>query len=278
MTTCNLGIRWTIGNVNRRGFDALRLSITGAWQIWGDLARYAVCVNGLPLDQAREWTGEVPCNVEWQAASRDQIPSFIRSRLHPNMAEGVAWKFAPVRLFPEMYELMLDNDCILWKEPPAVHRWLADSSPSSVLIAEDVRVCLGCFENLCSGHPRNSGIRGLPPALDYAAVLEDIIACHPHSLASELDEQGLQVLALETLGEPKVVQLDNVSICSPFWPHRPNLGTCGAHFVGLNSHHLPWNYYDRPADEWLAEHWECKRAEVAERIQQARGDALATAQ
>ena len=49
--------------------------------------------------------------------------------------------------------------------------------------------------------------------------------------------------------------LDEVTICSPFWPHLPHLGRCGAHFVGTNARHIPWNYYDRPADEVIAEHW-----------------------
>jgi hypothetical protein len=53
-----------------------------------------------------------------------------------------------------------------------------------------------------------------------------------------------------------LVRTHDVSICSPFWPRSPELGRCGAHFVGLNAHHIPWNYYDRPADVWRDEHWE----------------------
>jgi hypothetical protein len=30
---------------------------------------------------------------------------------------------------------------------------------------------------------------------------------------------------------------------------------CGAHFVGLNLKHIAWDYYDRPADTWMDEHW-----------------------
>ena len=39
-----------------------------------------------------------------------------------------------------------------------------------------------------------------------------------------------------------------------------DLGRCGAHFVGLNARHIAWNYYDRPADEWMTEHWLRNRA------------------
>ena len=41
-----------------------------------------------------------------------------------------------------------------------------------------------------------------------------------------------------------VVTVDEVSICSPFPPHRPGLGSCGAHFVGLNAHRLSWTLPD----------------------------------
>jgi hypothetical protein len=56
-----------------------------------------------------------------------------------------------------------------------------------------------------------------------------------------------------------------VSLCSPFWPRSPAFGTCGAHFVGMNAAHIPWNYYDRPADIWLEEHWRAKRPMLYEK-------------
>ena len=75
-------------------------------------------------------------------------------------------------------------------------------------------------------------------------------------LHSELDEQGLQAAALYRTGAPLLVSLAEVSICSPFWPRSPEPGSCGAHFVGLNPRHLPWNYYDRSADHVRREHWD----------------------
>src|SRR4051812_28383363 len=60
-----LGIRWTIGDVSDRGFHALRLSIQGAWRLFGADARYAVCVNTLPLEVVRARTGAVPAPVAW---------------------------------------------------------------------------------------------------------------------------------------------------------------------------------------------------------------------
>jgi hypothetical protein len=33
----------------------------------------------------------------------------------------------------------------------------------------------------------------------------------------------------------------------------------------MNARHIPWNYYDRPADEWMEEHWRRRRPALYER-------------
>jgi hypothetical protein len=63
-----------------------------------------------------------------------------------------------------------------------------------------------------------------------------------------------------------VVRTHEVTICSPFSPHQPYIGSCGAHFVGLNAQALPWCYYDRPASELVRENWERLKPEIAVRI------------
>lgn len=258
-----IGIRWTIGDVSPRGFEALRLSIWGARRLFGPDAALAVCVNSVPLDDARRRTGPVPAAVEWRAAG--DLPGFLENHLDGAMAEGVAWKLAPLRLFPDRYELSLDNDCILWQLPAAIEDWLEEEEPRC-LIAADVKLALGAFAHLTRPEPRNTGIRGLPPGYDLGGALRAVLERHPVPLASELDEQGLQVVALD-LGRPAhVVTSEDVTICSPFWPHRPELGRCGAHFVGLNSRALPWSYYDRPATECVIENWERHRAELHDRV------------
>lgn len=142
-------MRWTIGDVSERGFEALRLSLLGAIGVFGVDARYAVCVNTAGARRARAATGDVPAEV-----------------------------------------LRIDAD-------------------------------------------------GLAPAW---------------------------------LRGP-----EDVTVCSPFHPHLPHLGRCGAHFVGLNARHLPWAYFDRPADAWLAEHWARHRDQLERNVTQAgrRGAAAA---
>lgn len=260
-----LGLRWTIGDVSARGFEALRLSIWGASRLFGPDAAYAVCVNSIPVGEARRRTSAVPDQVIWQA-SDGRIPDFLEPHLGDGMAEGVAWKFAPLRLFPDRFELALDNDCILWALPRAIADWLAADEPLATVIAADVRSCFGKFAELCGPAPRNTGIRGLSPGFDLARALEQVLRQKPVLLESELDEQGLQVAALSLHGQPRIVTVDEVTICSPFYPHRPYLGSCGAHFVGLNARNLPWRYYDRPATECVIENWERHRPALYEAV------------
>ncbi|HSV02673.1 MAG TPA: hypothetical protein VLI41_05655 [Phenylobacterium sp.] len=259
-----LGVRWTIGDVSPRGFEALRLSLFGALKVFGPEAAYVVYVNSMPVDRARERTGPSPGRVQWRAAPREMAPA-LRGVVDAGMAQGVAWKLSPLRAFPERYELALDNDVILWDLPEGMACWLS-GGPDERLLAEDVVAAHGAFAELCGREPRNSGIRGVPPGFSLAEAFRRVLEAVPAPLTSELDEQGLQVAALSLDGAPRVVSTADVAICSPFWPHQWDLGRCGAHFVGLNARDLPWRYYDRPATEVRIEHWEHHRAELYRRV------------
>jgi len=258
-----LGVRWTIGDVAPRGFEALRLSVWGAYRLFGPSARYCVCVNSLPLDEARALTGLCPPSLEWRAV--DALPPMLGPFLDPGLAEGVAWKLAPLRCWPERWELSLDNDVVLWELPPAVRAWL-DDGDGRCLLAEDVRPAFGRFAGLCDERPLNSGIRGLPPGFALDGALAATLARHPAMLTSELDEQGLQVAALLPT-RPHVVPTSDVSICSPFPPHQPGLGRAGAHFVGLNARRLTFRLYAGRSSELMrAEHWDALAPTLRARV------------
>lgn len=251
-----LGIRWTIGDVSHRGFAALRLSLWGAWKLFGAEAAYRVLVNTLPVDRARQLAGPVPEAVVWQAADA-LMPAWLRARfLDAGLAEGVAWKLAPVRCFPDRRELSLDNDVVLWDTPAALAAWLQDDDADRCLLAADVVPAFGQLAALCGSRPLNTGIRGLPAGFDLEARLRAMLAAHPATLVSELDEQGLQVATLSHERQPRVVAIDDVTICSPFPPHLPQLGRCGAHFVGLNARRFGWDFHGQPAERVRARHWD----------------------
>jgi hypothetical protein len=255
-----LGVRWTIGDVSARGFEALRLSIWGAQRLFGPRARYAVVHNSIARGAVEAQLGPTRAPVEL-VASDGVLPPSLRGRVDPRMADGVAWKLAPLRLFPSAHELALDNDCILWSLPSELGAWLNEDE--GVLLAEDVRRGFGAFDALCGARPLNSGLRGLPPAFDLDAAFARVISAHDRALACELDEQGLQAAALFATGRLRVVSADDVSVCSPFPPHVPHLGRCGAHFVGLNSRALGWDYAGQPAEVVRAAHWDALASDVA---------------
>jgi len=262
-TTHKLAVRWTLGDVSRFGFDALRLSIWGARRLFGDDATYTVCVNSISVEQAQALTGDVPPGIRWRDVSRE-LSNVVAPHLDHGMAEGVGWKFAPLRLHRDCHELALDNDCILWETPPVMREWLARQRVC--LVAEDVRPGFGQFASFCGDAPRNLGIRGVPPGFDLEAAIRRMLERHPVTLTSELDEQGLQVAALSQDGAPLVVHTSDVTICSPFPPHQPELGRCGAHFVGLNAKRLPWSRDGREASEYVADHWRRHRGAICERL------------
>lgn len=254
-----LCVRWTIGNVRTRGFEMLRLSIACAAQLFGPDARYVVCVNSLHAEDAQRRTGELPIEVEWRGVVREEMAPILRGYFDDAMLEGTGWKLVPLRIDAERYELALDNDCILWDVPAAIRRWL--ESGSGGVLAEDVSRCLGSFDALCPSGAYNSGIRGITPDWDWEGALKSVLRETRHNsgrllnLVTELDEQGLQTAAIFRNDPVHLVRTSKVSICSPFWPRSPELGTCGAHFVGINARHTAWSYYGRPADIWLDRHW-----------------------
>jgi len=260
-----IGIRWTVGNVSREGFEALHLSIWGAWQLFGTAADYLVCTNGIVPASARELTGKLPAEVIFQDHSA-ALPDFLAAFIDPGMAEGVAWKFAPLRAFPHHFELALDNDCILWNLPEAIHHWLQEPA-KRCLLAEDVVPAFGQFAPVCGPQPRNSGIRGFPPEWDFEKALRQVLVENPVTMRSELDEQGLFTAAVSREQTPLVVSLEEVSICSPFPPHLTQLGRCGAHFCGINAKAIPWSHEGRPATECLRENWQRFRPDIQQRVE-----------
>jgi hypothetical protein len=97
-------------------------------------------------------------------------------------------------------------------------------------------------------------------------LLKAVLRRNPVLLESELDEQGLQIAALSLTNRPLVVSLEEVTICSPFYPLLPHLGRCGAHFVGINVRNIPWSYCGQPATELRLKHWRDLRAELYRRV------------
>jgi hypothetical protein len=245
-----------------RGFEALAFSIIGARAIFGASAEYVVCVNTVDLQTARQLVGAAAGLVQWHDSNGD-VPAWLLPYLDSGMAEGVAWKLAPVRLFPNCHTLSLDNDVILWRRPDALRQWLNDAD--SLLIAEDVKACYGQFTSLCPRLPRNSGICGFPPGYDAEKKLRSLLIDTGAKLSSETDEQGLQV-AVICAEKHRVIPLQDVSISGYFRPHLLELGSCGAHFVGVNVKRVGWTWKGRPGEQYLHAYWDSRKPALHERL------------
>jgi len=266
MIAPRLSVRWTIGDVSKFGFESLALSICGARRIFGSQARYTVTYNTITLTELRERLGEIGDGIEWCDAT-GLLPDFIDQALDAGRAEGAGWKLAPP-LLDTLPCLSLDNDCILWAIPDAIARWLEHAHDSCcAVVAEDVRACYGQFTPLIPGDfACNLGIRATSAGFPLTSALRRVLEDNQVVLHSELDEQGLQLAAIMRHCVPDRVRLDEVTICSPFPPHLPYLGTAGAHFCGLNANVLPWEFYGRPALDCVREHWLRHRDTIAARV------------
>lgn len=220
-------------------------------------------MNTIDVGEAKRRTGDVPDGVQWHAIEH-QVPEVLRPFLDGGMTQGTGWKFIPPLLDKSTKELAIDNDVILWALPPAIRKWIDD--PHGRLIAADITPAHGQFAAQCGPEPRNSGLRGTPAGFDYEGSIAAVLAENPVKLESELDEQGLQIAAVSNGASPYVVPVADVSICSPFPPHMPEPGRCGAHFVGLNTRNLPFEFYGRPAREVRLDHWRRHRADLCRRV------------
>jgi hypothetical protein len=105
----------------------------------------------------------------------------------------------------------------------------------------------------------------LPPGFDLAPELRKCLEEVGAVLRSETDEQGLQV-AMVSAERHHLVGLHEVTICGYFRPHRLELGSCGAHFVGVNARKLPWTWNGRSGEEYAHAFWHSSRPAVCERI------------
>jgi len=91
----------------------------------------------------------------------------VTRHVDPKMAEGVAWKFAPVRLFPTPMRSRSITTSSCGRFRRRCSNGLTTATPAH---GEDVQRCLGQFSNLCDCGPVNSAYRGIPPGFDLERV------------------------------------------------------------------------------------------------------------
>jgi hypothetical protein len=114
----------------------------------------------------------------------------------------------------------------------------------------------------------SAGIRGSPPDLDFEAALEDVLLRAPYArLNGEADEQGLQIAAVSRRRRPAAVPLNEVSLCSPLPFHRNDLGSCGAHFAGINMRRpRPQHGCTRATLDLIAANWDANLPVISGKV------------
>ena len=225
----------------------------GRVRLFGARAEYVVCVNSVPLPLARERTGRVPGAVRWYDASSD-VPSFLRAHFDAGMAEGVGWKFAPLRLFPERHEIALDNDCILWALPPSLRAWLEREPSEACLLAEDVRSCFGQFAETAGRNHATAASAACRPtsasSARYARCWKHTpCACAPSSTSKGCKPQRWHVpVRSRSSHSPR-------SRSRPRFPRISPSPAAAACTSGLNAKRIRWRVGGRAAEDMLREHY-----------------------
>ena len=124
---------------------------------------------------------------------------------------------------------------------------------------------------IIGGDPTGVELAGAVTELSRYTLARDVRSINPagariNLVAAEqwplsgFSEQGLIARA----GPPLVVRTDEVSICSPIPPSPGRHGRCGAHYVGLDAHEIPWRYYGRPRHS--PPHWREHRTALDELV------------
>jgi hypothetical protein len=136
-----LGIRWTRGDVSRRGRESLRHSIWSARGVFGADADYWVFGNTVSGDHARQLVDSAPDH---------------------GLIEGLDRMLAPLRCSTDRGERSLDGGAITSDQPASPTAWLEDEGPERCLLVEGlVPSDVGQFVSVCEGRALSSGIRGL---------------------------------------------------------------------------------------------------------------------
>jgi len=255
-------VRWTFGEwakkrTSPQAFSMLRTSIEFAKLIFPE-ADFLLCCNRLYWSKAEIEDLVVTTGVPLF----DALPYLPDAFLTVPEKKNYFWKFVPPRLNPDGFELILDNDVILWRRPVALENWLKEGG---LLAASDSAKFYGDYANeVNEADPDlyfNSGILGWPPGFIPSL---DGVKPGEFGITEPGFEQGFAALLFaQYSGSKRQVPLQDVPLAytiktrqNPQASQSLLKNACGAHFCqctyGFGN---DWSkHYQAPIEAHLAEY------------------------
>jgi len=251
-----LVIRWTFGENRARplspqALDMLEMSIKFAKLLFPK-ARFIVCYNNLKQTTLNALMKIVS---ETGVEAKD-VTNLLPSYLARTDVKNSWWKYAIPRLDEKAYEILMDNDVVLWRIPPTLERAIKEQA--LVALTDAAGQYYGDFHDLVMNlNPKlklNAGLLGMPPSfkVDFGLIQRVKLRDFFHS------EQGFTALNFLLYNGKKylipleeVVQLNIIKVP----PEELIARYCGGHFAGCSYAHFDFwekkysqavkNYYRR---------------------------------
>lgn len=209
-------IRWTIGPCSDNGFYCLSQSIRNIKRIYGKYFKYAIFYNNLNKNQIK---------------LLPKVDYILNQNKYANFnGWQPAWKLYPARINNDSHEIILDNDVIIYDEPPLFKLFLKEKK--TILITEAFkRSYNGILEKLIPlGFNVNSGVICLPPNFDFEFKIKETIKSFNLKFENHFDEQTLISYIFSKEENLKIINIKDISVHTENCPK----GKFGIHFVGIN--------------------------------------------
>jgi hypothetical protein len=140
------------------------------------------------------------------------------------------WKLYPPRLRTDTYEIVIDNDIVLYHPLELIEEFL---KYDFVFVTEAIERSNGRYDPFVKSSVNvNTGMYGMPPGYNLQRRINEILTSKiVKDWQNHLDEQGLLALIF-TEDKCRFITLDQIAVCSPNYPYK--YGSKGMHFVGVN--------------------------------------------
>ena len=255
--------RWSIGDISKKeSFDVLKQSIRFLKKIYGKSFDYIICYNIIDQEKInilKNISKVYDVALHKQKWKESPIPDYIpiykkEKYIDSSKTSGSLWKYCPNRLRKYSYEILIDNDLVIFEKIKPIDEFL---NSKCVLLSKDNLRFFGRYDFL---HPENvafnSGIIGLPPLFDFHSEIQQIWNKYKLYNLSYSDEQGLITYVLTNVNHI-LVDTHEIGIFHHdlYFDGKNKINYSqislnkfkGLHFVGINrrQNHNGWNYYNQ---------------------------------